>query len=121
MSKIKIWGKVALFMVAIMSIEGTIWEYSIVGLPEVSLFRYGFYDGAVYLIHNDEPFKIPEANSYYGEDFSYVWQCEGLSCGFIYSFFSLGIGIEFAECMGIPFWYVFDLAHVGNVDETQFR
>ena len=113
-------GRWTVFLIVfILIIEGSVWEYSMVGYPELSSFHYGFYQGDVYLIQNNQAFKIPDKNAYYRNDFSYVWQCEGLSCGFMLSFFSLGTAIEYVTYFGVPFYFVFDMENVGSVDEMQ--
>ena len=117
----KIGRKISLFIVIILSIEGTVWEYTLTGIPKFPKIQYGFYDSNIYLIQNNKAYQIPESNTFYKNDFAYIWQCECGSCGFMYSFFSLGTAIEFGECLGIPFWYVFDLEKVGHFDETQHR
>ncbi|KPJ56525.1 MAG: hypothetical protein AMJ42_05215 [Deltaproteobacteria bacterium DG_8] len=121
MYKIKIGRKISLFIVIILSIEGTVWEYSLIGIPQFPKMQYGFYERDIYLIQNSEAYKIPQLNTYYKNDFAYIWQCECFSCGFMFSFFSLGTAIEFGECFGIPFWYVFDLEKVGDFDENQYH
>jgi len=120
MDKIKIGRIIALFIVIILSIEGTVWEYSLVGIPHYPKIHYAFYERNIYLIQNNKTYQIPESNTYYKNDFAYIWQCECGSCGFMYSFFSLGIAIEFAVLWGIPLWYVFDLEKVGYIDETRY-
>ena len=94
-------------------------EIKTLRFPELSSFQYGFYQGDVYLIQNNQAFKIPDKNAYYKNDFSYVWQCEGVTCGFMLSFFSLGTAIEYITYWGLPFCFVFDIENVGNVDEMQ--
>jgi len=121
MDKIKMGKKLSLFIVIILSIEGTLWEYSLMGIPQFPKIRYGFYERNIYLIQNNKAHQIPELNAYYKNDFAYIWQCGYGSCGFMYSFFSLGTAIELGECLGIPFWYVFDIEKVGYFDETQYR
>jgi len=65
MDKIKIVRKISLFIVIILSIEGTIWEYSLTGIPQFPKMQYGFYERNIYLIKNNKTYQIPKLNTYY--------------------------------------------------------
>lgn len=97
------------------SIEGTVWEYTAVNLPSLTM-QCGFLDGRIYIVENLEAYPIPRANAYYSDTFAYVWQCDKGSCGILYSFFRCGWAIEFLESWGVPLVLRFQLSHVGYLE-----